>query len=200
MCWSASVSLNTYIFSVFACIFAYMNGVLSIVNMMFIQSYCIMQLIEYFIWSKTFSNRLLSQIAWIIIYLQPIFSMLTIASPYQYVIPYAIVAYCVIMAYIFIYVYPWNTIQFESKKASNGHLAWYWLNSPFWVCCIWIFFLMISFILNKTYLIAFVVLATLMASYILYKGTLTWGSMWCWVANYISIYLIYLVFAKEICK
>jgi hypothetical protein len=200
MCWSASVSLNTYIFSVFACIFAYMNGVLSLANMMFIQLYCIMQLIEYFIWSKTFSNRLLSQIALVVICLQPIFSMLTIVSPYQYVIPYAIAAYCMLTVFILLFVYPWNSIQFVSKKAANGHLAWYWLNPPFWVICLWICFLMISFILNKTYFIAFIVLATLTTSYVLYKTTLTWGSMWCWVANYISIYLIYLVFAKEICK
>ncbi len=196
MCWSAKISLNTYIFSFFACMFAYMNGVLRISNLLFIQSFAIMQLIEYFIWSKTFSNRLLSQIAFAIICMQPIFCILTIQEPYTYTIPYAICTYILLMLAFFT---P-STVIFVSKKASNGHLAWYWLQPPFIVFCIWFFFMMMPFILNRLYFIAIMIVITLCISYIIYRDTLTWGSLWCWIANFISIYLIYLVFCNEICK
>ena len=59
MCWSASVSINTYAFGLFASLFAYSNGVTNLLGFILYQSFIIMQLIEYFIWTKTFSNRLI---------------------------------------------------------------------------------------------------------------------------------------------
>ena len=52
MCWNASVSLNTYAFGLFASSFAYVNGVTNLSGLIFYQSFIIMQLIEYFIWTK----------------------------------------------------------------------------------------------------------------------------------------------------
>ena len=78
MCWSASISLKTYIFSLFACLFAYFNDKITLSMFAFYQSYMLMQLVEYFIWSKQFSNRLLSQIAYILVLLQPIFGILSV--------------------------------------------------------------------------------------------------------------------------
>jgi hypothetical protein len=196
MCWNSSVSINTYIFNLFACIFAYMNGVLSLPYLLFIQSYSIIQLIEYFIWTKTLPNRLLSQIALVIICMQPIFCILTIEEPNRYVIPYALIVYVLLMS-VFL---PTGTFVFVSKKASNGHLAWYWLQPSLPLFLIWFFFLLMPFILNKLYVMAIIIVITIFVIYILYSDTLTWGSIWCWIANFISIYLIYLVFCKELCK
>ncbi len=80
MCWNASVSLNTYIFGLFACIFSYMNNRIKLPNILFYQSFMLMQLIEYFIWKKQFSNKLLSQIGYLLIFSQPIFSILLIEN------------------------------------------------------------------------------------------------------------------------
>jgi hypothetical protein len=48
MCWNASVSLNTYIFGVFASLFSYfngnINGITSIQSLIFYQSIIVMQL------------------------------------------------------------------------------------------------------------------------------------------------------------
>lgn len=91
-----------------------------------------------------------------------------------------------------------KTVMFVSKKASNGHLAWYWLQPPFILFLIWFFFMITPFILNEMYSIAVIMVITVIVSYILFQDTLTWCSLWCWISNYISIYLIYLVFAKDI--
>ena len=47
MCWNASISINTYIFSTFATIFAYANQIIDIYSLVFLQSLFIMQLLEY---------------------------------------------------------------------------------------------------------------------------------------------------------
>ena len=37
MCWNASISINTYIFSTFATIFAYANQIIDIYSLVFLQ-------------------------------------------------------------------------------------------------------------------------------------------------------------------
>jgi hypothetical protein len=76
MCWNASVSLNSYILGLFASLFSYFNGVSNIYLFIFFQTFISMQLIEYFTWSNTFSNRVLSQVALILIICQPLFSII----------------------------------------------------------------------------------------------------------------------------
>ncbi len=65
MCWNATVSLNTFLFSFFAVNFAYFNNVINIYEYLFINSFISMQLIEYFTWKNLNNknlNRLLSQL------------------------------------------------------------------------------------------------------------------------------------------
>ena len=198
MCWSAKVSLNTYILSLFACIFAYVNNKISLYMFIFCQSFMIMQLVEYFIWSKSlFSNHILSQLGFILIVLQPIFATLTIVNNEQ--IKYAaIIAYLCFLGAMFV-IKPWSSIEFRTTPASNGHLAWNWLKWELSTLIIWILFLSLRFIINKEwmFLIVMYILATI--SYILYNDTYTWGSLWCWLSNYIAFYLIYKVFSDDIC-
>ena len=199
MCWNASVSLNTYIFGVFASLFAYYNGVINLLGFIFYQSFIIIQLIEYFIWSKTFSNRLLSQIALFAILCQPIFNILKIEARPE-LIPYLLVAYFVFITTVYIFIIPLNTINFSTVPSKNGHLAWKWLNVNIFIIVIWFVFLSIRFAIDKIYIILALVSIFLIISIILYKETNTWGSMWCWMANFISFYLIYLVFNKDFVK
>ena len=82
----------------------------------------------------------------------------------------------------------------------SGHLAWKWLNVNIFIIVIWFVFLSIRFAIDKIYIILALVSIFLIISIILYKETNTWGSMWCWMANFISFYLIYLVFNKDFVK
>jgi hypothetical protein len=199
MCWNASVSLNTYIFGLFASSFAYYNGVTNILGFIFYQSFIIMQLIEYFIWSKTFSNRLLSQIALFVILCQPIFNIIKIETQSE-LIPYLLVAYLVFIIILYTIIIPVNTIQFSSVSSKNGHLSWKWLNWNIYIIAIWYAFLSLRWIIDKMYLTLIFVTIILIISIILYKETNTWGSMWCWIANLISFYFILSVFYKDFCK
>jgi hypothetical protein len=199
MCWNASVSLNTYIFGLFASSFAYYNGVTNILGFIFYQSFIIIQLIEYFIWSKTFSNKLLSQIALFVILCQPIINIIKIETQPKF-IPYLLVAYFIFIIILYTIIIPINTIQFSSVPSKNGHLSWKWLNWNIYIIAIWYAFLSLRWIIDKMYLTLIFVTIFLIISIILYKESNTWGSMWCWIANLISFYFILAVFYKDFCK
>lgn len=199
MCWNASVSLNTYIFSTFASLFAYSNGVTNLLGLIFYQSFVIMQLIEYFIWTKTFSNRTLSQIALVVVLCQPILNILKIEKRPDW-IPYLLVAYFVFIAILYTVVIPLDTIEFSSTPSKNGHLSWNWLKLNIYAIIILYAFLAVRWIIDEMYPTLLFITSILIVSIILYKETHTWGSMWCWIANALSFYLIFLVFHKDFCK
>ena len=199
MCWSASVSINTYAFGLFASLFAYSNGVTNLLGFILYQSFIIMQLIEYFIWTKTFSNRLLSQIALFVVLCQPFFNILKIENKPEW-IPYILVAYLAFIIILYTAVIPLNTIVFSSVPSKNGHLSWNWFKWNIYIIAIWYAFLSVRWIIDERYLLLAFVTIILVVSIILYKETYTWGSMWCWAANLMSFYFILLVFYRDFCK
>lgn len=197
MCWNANVSINTYIFGLFACLFALFNNKLNILSFLFIQSWLSIQLIEYFIWSKSFSNRILSQIAFLFIYSQPIFGILSISNhtSFKYL---ALVSYFLFTIVVMIHK-PWSIIDFRTIQATNGHLSWKWLNYSFIVIFLWFLFLSIKFVVNKEWFILCLITISAIVTYVLYNKTLTWGSLWCWLANFVSFIMIASVFYDDIC-
>jgi hypothetical protein len=198
MCWNASVSLNTYIFGLFASLFSYYNGFGNILSVIFYQSFIIMQLIEYFVWTKSFSNKLLSQIGLFVIMCQPIFNIIKIEQSPQ-VIPYILAAYIIFIVILYTFIVPLNTVIFSTVPSKNGHLSWKWLDLNIYIIFIWYAFLSIRWIIDKEFLTLIVITALLIITLVLYKDTNTFGSMWCWTANIISLYLIFEVFYKNIC-
>ena len=199
MCWNASVSLNTYIFGLFASSFAYFNGITNLLGFIFYQSFIIIQLIEYFIWSKTFSNKFLSQVALFVILCQPVLNIIKIET-LPGIIPYLLTAYFAFIIILYTIIIPFDTIKFTSVPNKNGHLSWNWLNWNIYIIAIWYAFLSFRWIIDKMYLSLIFVTITLIISIILFRDTNTWGSMWCWIANLISFYLVILVFYKNFCK
>ena len=198
MCWNASVSLNTYIFGLFASLFSYYNGFGNILSVIFYQSFIIVQLIEYFVWTKAFSNKLLSQIGFFVIMCQPIFNIIKIEQSPQ-VIPYILAAYIIFIVILYTIIVPFNTIDFTMIPSKNGHLSWKWLDLNIYIIFIWYAFLSIRWIIDRMYLVLTIITSLLIITLVLYKDTNTFGSMWCWTANIISFYLIIEVFYKNIC-
>ena len=199
MCWNASVSLNTYIFGLFASSFAYYNGVIDLLGFILYQSILLIQLIEYFIWSKTFSNKLLSQIALFVIICQPMFNIIKIQNKPE-LIPYILAAYISIVAIVYTFIIPLNTVNFSSVPSKNGHLSWKWLDVNIYLILTWYIFISIRWIIDEIYSYLIIVSLLLIISIILYRETNTWGSMWCWMCNILSFYLIFEVFYKDFCK
>jgi len=201
MCWNANVSLNTYIFGLFATMFGYLNNKITFTGLLFTQTWLSMQLIEYFIWNKTFSNRTLSQIAFVFVACQPLFGILSISNSISNAnfIKYGVLVSYACFAIITMTTHPWSKIDFTSTPAANGHLAWNWLKYPNTSLLIWFMFLSIKFIVNKEWFILSLVTVSAALTYSLYHKTFTWGSLWCWACNFVSFMIIIDVFYDDIC-
>ena len=195
MCWNASVSLNTYICGLFACLFAYFNNKISLLELFSLQSFMLMQLTEYFVWSKQFSNQVVSQLSYILIILQPFFGLLTIDKPIKNVLLFFYICFVAVVMVL----KPWSSIDFRTIPAANGHLAWYWLQFSFPLMSIWFLFLISNQVLKRNWILLLCVSIAISVSYILYNKTLTWGSLWCWISNLFAVYLIYTVFENDVC-
>lgn len=196
MCWNASVSLNTFLLSTFSVLLALMNNIIEPIRALFYMSFFIIQFMEFLIWKQMFSNKLLSIITFIIIFLQPIFSLILINDKN---LLFLLLILYLLFIIILLIIKPLNKIDFRSIKAKNGHLAWKWLNFPIYIIIIWALFFLIRFIIEKNYIGIIFIISTIVLSYITYYKYETWGSIWCWVANIIALFLIYKVFKKEIC-
>lgn len=131
MCWSASVSLNTFIFSLFAVLFAYFNNIIEFPYVVLMFAFASMQLLEYFVWTNTFSNKLISKIALCLIILQPIVAFFCITNPAKkHYTPILLGLYSLFCLATFAF-FPLKTINFRmapSKKSK--HLSWLWLDFP----------------------------------------------------------------------
>jgi len=193
MCWNADVSLNTFLFSEFICLLAYYNGVIATAEFIYFTSFIVMQLFEYFIW-KGYNNRLVSQLAFIAILLQPAFIILCIKD--RKILTSLLAAYsiCVIA---FLTYQPWSKTDFSMKPASNGHLAWYWMKLPLILLYLSFYVIAICFYLpNKVFHISFFILLLITTLYNYYTSN-TFGSMWCWFANISAFYWLYLIARKN---
>jgi hypothetical protein len=199
MCWNASVSLNTYILGLFSSLFSYLNGASNIYLFIFYQSFISMQLIEYFTWSKTFSNKLLSQISLFLIICQPILSIINIKILPD-TIPYLLAAYIIFIVILYTIIVPLHTIDFSMIQSKNGHLSWNWLKLNVYIIFIWYVFLSVRWVIDRDYLTLIVITTLLIITLILYKNTNTFGSLWCWIVAILSFYLIFEVFHKDFCK
>jgi hypothetical protein len=64
---------------------------------------------------------------------------------------------------------------------------------------IWHAFLSSRWIIDNMYFTFIIITIFLIVSVILFKETKTWGSMWCWISNVASFYLILRVFYNDFC-
>lgn len=195
MCWNKEISLNTFLFSLFSASLAYHNKVINFYGLLFLISFISMQLLEYFTW-KYLNNKqiniLLSKIGLFIIFIQPILSLQIYYSEKDKLLIRTLQGiYILFMTSVLVSSPP---IDFSMYREKNGHLAWNWLKFPFFVNVIWIAFQIGIFLYYKDYTIFFINLIIVVLVYYNYHKTNTWGSLWCWVANIISIGLLLEVF------
>jgi hypothetical protein len=197
MCWSATVSLNTFIFSLFGMLFALANGVLSFERSLYIFSFISMQLVEYFAW-KNLDNkkviRLLSQIGTLVVISQVVF-----AVNQDKKLPNKTLLYLLFASVTFLF-FTTSKIDYSMHKAPNGHLAWKWLSSwPKWYLLFWVACILGLALHMKEYDTFVIALVTISISYYTYSSSGTWGSMWCWIANILAFWWVAKVFYKDLC-
>jgi len=156
-----------------------------------------MQLVEYFTWENLNDkkiNTLLSIIAAFLIFIQiPLFIQAVYTGPYKEGL---------IGFYILIYLLCVPNFQndFSMTKASNGHLAWNWLNFPTWLIIVYFSFIFGILFYEKRYISFILYFIIISAIYYTYYKTKTWGSLWCWLSNIIALKLILQVFYKDMCQ
>lgn len=196
MCWNADVSLKTFIFSTIPLILCLYYKLINIKQYLIFQTFVSIQLVEYFLWTNLNHkgwNRFFSVIGFIVIFLLPAFTIYGGQNKYTK---------NVLALYFITYLYILFTIpiDFSTSIAPNKHLLWNWLKMPLYIIILWTLFFMYSSIYS-IYLgdytdinIVFFVALTYIITFYSYYTSNTFGTMWCWVANLISVYFYYLLF------
>jgi hypothetical protein len=149
-----------------------------------------MQLIEYFTWKHLHNkkiNRLLSQLGMLLVLIQPLFFILIPNN-----VKFNIKATLITLYVIFLVFHIGYLIKYDYSmvKAPNGHLAWNWLNIPVFYIFIWLTFLLVILLYAKKYILFAINAIIFLAIYYTYYKTNTWGSLWCWIANIMAVFLI----------
>jgi hypothetical protein len=178
MCWNADVSIKSFIIGLTAIIAGALTGI-STPLLLFYSTIVCMQLVEYIVWTNINDKNVIfnaSIAAVLLLWLQPIFAMLTMNN-YKMI---SIIAYCIIG--LLYSLYDNRKIKLQMYPGNDGHLVWNWLegNRGLWIY--FIFLLTPVFFMVSKEMIALILL-TLFASLYGYYTTNTWGSMWCWLVN-----------------
>lgn len=195
MCWSAEVSLNTFLVSAFAVVLAYSNGYPWQV-LLFILAFSSMQLVEFAVWRwglqdpTSRANTLASAAGALLLLAQPIATINLLADSAVRRAFWALYALflAVNAAAHFAGRQSAGSI-FRTTVAENGHLRWHYVSTLSLAITLYMVLILVPvFLASKP---AFAVLAAaLVASAWTYARHGTWGSMWCWWANAISLLLL----------
>lgn len=201
MCINQAVSLNTFLLGLFSVSLAAGNHIIGFSSALHYMTFISIQLVEFFAWRHLNDKekiKFISIIGFTLILLQPFFYIIAYMQPTHPYKNLLLGLYVLFVAIVVFVLIPYYNIQFSMSKASNGHLAWHWLSYPLWVVCIWFFFIVVVLLINKEYIRTLIWTIVVGYIYIQYVKTETWGSIWCWIANVLSLILLYLVFSKSI--
>lgn len=202
MCWNAQVSLNTFFVGAFAIILAVLNGYPPPL-LWFFASFISVQLMEFFIWynidNKSINRICTMALLILILLVQPLMSILLLKKDHPTLMKYLLVAYSSVVGIIALLILLNGDIpdnKFYSIPGANGHLIWGWADTAniqtiyFYIMIAYLVFLFTPLIITKNYWIVAIVGATFILSVIFFWKYRTWGTMWCWTANIISLILI----------
>jgi len=189
MCWSAEVSLNTFIFAIISfCIVVSFNRY-PMINAFIALSISLMQLYEYFVWKNIHDKKIIQNLS----YFGPLIILLQVL-----LINYAFlrdnernigIILIIIIATICI-IYNYKNNKFDMEVGENKHLIWHWADLPPILLLLICFFYLYP-LTTKQNIIPFIYgLITLLISLYYYYKYKTWGTMWCYFSNLIWIVLI----------
>lgn len=191
MCWSAEVSFQSFLIGITAIGIAYQKG-LSFPTTLFSLTIVLMQLIEGIVWTyynNPTVNYLASLSATWLLWLQPIASILTIQSKLAIPALQLYIGLTLIGGLLFLNMASLREI-YSMRRAANGHLAWNWLKKD-WKTAIsllvYFVFLFGPLAVSKEWAVLALALPTLAFSLYSFYEENTWGSMWCWIVNYIVV-------------
>jgi hypothetical protein len=189
MCWSAEVSLQSFLIGITAVFVGYQNG-LSFPVTLFCLTIVFMQLIEYFVWSNEGNDRAnfrYSVLASLLLWLQPIASISTLPSKW---ISTALGSYIGLSFLSSLFNETPLEVRYRMEKGINGHLEWKWLDKSWQTAVsllVYFVFLFGPLVFQKEWTLLTLALTTLAGSLYSFYEANTWGSMWCWFVNYLVV-------------
>jgi hypothetical protein len=184
MCWNAEVSLQSFLVGLASIGIGALRGA-SFPVLLFALTIVFMQLIEYIVWSNYENkeiNRQASLAARALLWTQPIASILTTQSPGPMLVAYFVTTLLVS------FLGPER--DYSMTRAPNGHLAWNWLTkepSTYLSLAVYFVFLLLPLIMSRSFLLLGLSLGTLAVSLYTFWKDNTWGSMWCWMINWVAV-------------
>jgi hypothetical protein len=205
MCWNAAISLNTFLFSAFTLAFvAYNNahtkyklaefvGPKGLWLYAFLFSVIGMQLVEYFLWSNTFSNAATSIFGSLLLLIQPL--ILTVVAD----LPILTAVYAIFLVAFVAIKYPGNLHKFSTAVTANG-LEWRWFDNyeyqwvfylAYWLTGAICAFFVPAYLGITMFGVAAITLAKMWNGKNIQE--LSWGSKYCWGINILSFYYLYRV-------
>jgi len=188
MCWNAEVSLESFSFGVIGIILASLTG-LPFPFILFYATIVGMQLVEFVVWEYGLGgteesrdiNHYASLAASGLLMLQPIASLLTLRNSGPLIVIY------LVLGGIF---HLMEKSQYSMTVGKDGHLVWEWIKakrSLLFGLVIYFSFLLLPLIVGKSWEYLTIVLVTLGISLVAYGKGGTWGSMWCWIVNWMVV-------------
>jgi hypothetical protein len=190
MCWSAQVSLETFITSFIQLIFLYLLDY-DIKSIAIVLSFIFIQLLEYYIWTYIKNkkiSRFYSFLTFILIFSQPI--IILYFTEYSYLIKYYIILqFLILIISILFFNLKFN---FVPTVSPSKHLVWNWTDNTIYFilfCTVYLLFFLGAIYLTKNYTMFLFSILTYLYSMYNYWNDGTLSSMWCWIAN-IGIYFM----------
>ena len=212
MCWNAEVSLITFITSASMCAYLwYRNEINDRTLSLWIFSFALMQLFEFFMWINMKKHSFISKLSLIFIFLQPFvlscallkygtISDTKYAKYAKYLLWFLITLLTIKIIYTIYYAFVVEANkEWLSVKGPNCHLIWHFMKHqyempyltrinksyhlPVIIAC---------FLISPTIPIGLIYssfgICTYYLSHFVYK--LEYGSIYCWVANLLAIFAI----------
>jgi hypothetical protein len=189
MCWSAEVSLETFLFSGGICILAFLNG-FPMKYLILYFCFFLMQLIEFFLWKNLKDpvwNRFFSYMVFILLAIQPLAISLIISD---FTVRLLFIGLYIIYIILTLYVF-FNTNEdiYSVSVAKNKHLSWNWVENYVHVYCIYLLFF-VGLLIEKEYTMFLILFGTYGYSIINFYKERTFSTIWCWSSNIIGFYIL----------
>jgi hypothetical protein len=199
MCWNKDVSIKTFLFT------TVIMGIIwssqhkpslydSVFSYLFVFSFSLMQLVEYFIWTSIETrnaamNQIASAFGWLLLRVaQPITALFMLPKSHVYLRNVLLPTYIASLVGTTAYKSMYNPIQFKTIVGKNGHLEWVWNDlQGFERTNVLIYFLCIATLFLRFPILVIGAGLSLLFSVFYYKNT--WGSNWCYLVNAIVLYL-----------
>lgn len=199
MCWNKDVSIKTFLFTtvIMGIIWSSHNKPSlydSVFSYLFVFSFSLMQLVEYFIWTSIEThnhdmNQIASAFGWLLLRVaQPITALFMLPKSHVYLRNVLLPTYIASLVGTTAYKSMYNPIQFKTIVGKNGHLEWVWNDlQGFERNNVLMYFLCIATLFLRFPILVIGAGLLLLFSVFYYKNT--WGSNWCYIVNAIVIYL-----------